>query len=51
MAAPVLVNGSCVAALSLTAPATRLVFAQHAPAVRFAAQQASQAVAKAADRG
>ncbi len=45
VAAPVLVNGSCVAALSLTAPATRLVFAQHAPAVRFAAQQASQTVA------
>jgi DNA-binding IclR family transcriptional regulator len=51
VAAPVLVNRSCVAALSLTAPATRLVFAQHGPAVRFAAQQASQAVAERTSNG
>lgn len=46
IAAPVLAaDGSCVAAVSITAPAARLVFAQHAPAVSYAAQQASQAVA------
>ena len=51
VAAPVLVNGSCAAALSLTAPATRLVFAQYAPAVRFAARQASLAVADRSANG
>jgi DNA-binding IclR family transcriptional regulator len=46
IAAPVLgANSSCVAAISITAPAGRLLFAQHAPAVRHAAQQASQAMA------
>ena len=46
VAAPVLAaDGTCVAAVSITAPADRLVFAQQAPAVRFAAQQASQTVA------
>jgi DNA-binding IclR family transcriptional regulator len=46
IAAPVLAtDGSCVAAVSITAPADRLVFAQLAPVIRYAGQQASLAVA------
>ena len=46
IAAPVLAaDGTCLAAVSITAPADRMVFAQVAPAVRYAAQQASLAVA------
>ena len=47
VAAPVLaVDGTCIAAVSITAPADRLVFAQMAPAVRYAAQQVSRAVTR-----
>ena len=46
IAAPVLTaDGTCLAAVSITAPADRMVFAQVAPAIRYAAQQASLAVA------
>jgi DNA-binding IclR family transcriptional regulator len=47
VAAPVLTaDGTCVAAVSITAQADRLVFAQMAPAVRYAAQQVSHAIAR-----
>jgi DNA-binding IclR family transcriptional regulator len=47
IAAPVLAaDGTCIAALSITAPADRLVFGQMVPAVRYTAQQVSQAVAR-----
>jgi DNA-binding IclR family transcriptional regulator len=46
IAAPALAtDGSCVAAVSITAPGGRMVFAQFAPAIRYAAQQAALAVA------
>ena len=52
IAAPVLAaDGTCVAAVSITAPADRLVFAQVAPAIRYAAQQVSHAVADWAPAG
>ncbi len=48
VAAPVLTaDGTCVAALSVTAPANRMVFAQISSAVRYAAHQASSAIAAA----
>lgn len=51
IAAPMLgVDNTCVAAISITAPAGRLVFAQHAPAVRHAAQQASMAETRHPER-
>ena len=47
VAAPVLAaDGTCVAAVSITAAADRLVFAQMAPAIRYAAQQVSHALAR-----
>ena len=52
IAAPVLTaDGTCLAAVSITAPAERMVFAQVAPAIRYAAQQASLAVADWAPAG
>ena len=50
IAAPVLAaDGTCLAAVSITASADRLVFAQMVPAIRYTAQQVSHAAARLPD--